>query len=149
MRALKKGRFLSTRRQNILEKFFFISDVLFTSTNYFQSSKTSYVTFFQGYLIQCPHCLLFKALFCETLPFKTLLFNFYELLKKFALFRAQSKQKLSTMSKRGPLSTFHIGRLDSDDVRKCYVWIQDKKTMSELVSNTNSYLQSECVKRWL
>ena len=49
----QNGQYLLTRRQNNFRSFF-ISDVLFTNINHFQSSKILQVTFFGGHLMHCP-----------------------------------------------------------------------------------------------
>ena len=46
MSSSQNGQYLSMKRQNNLESFFQISDVLITHINHFQSSKPSDVKFF-------------------------------------------------------------------------------------------------------
>ena len=53
---------------------FFPSDVLFSNTNYFGSSKILRVTFF-GDTWYTAHTVSFKALLCGAIPFTTLIFS--------------------------------------------------------------------------
>ena len=103
---------------------FFISDVLFTIINHFQSSKILHVTFFWGHLLHCPHCLILKRLLRQTLPFRTPLFIFQtnECWKILLFSKFENKQAPPKMFEKGPFLTVYTRWLDSDDVTKCKFW---------------------------